>query len=1748
MTATTTVTAARASRHAAHRLRRGLVAGVCAAVSASLLYGAVPAAAVGTPSALPSDAASADIPGVQSVGPIAVVASTPGSLWPDLPLGVAEMPRGTVLSGRSPLVHVPALESVAAIDVRVRRLSTGQPDDIAWTGTLRRGWATIAATLIAGEEFAVEVRQNGWAEVGTFSVSPRATGAGPAASTGGMNVSRVTGQISWSWASRPLAGPGGSVGIGLTWAGDGATSPGLPTGWRVAVHSGSPWARLAESAAEVSALDLPAAPALRSTADGALRVSLSYPTADLDLADRIVVSTRSGDGRWATAGRLPKASAKPGSDGMSELRTSIPAPTGSQVEVRVGVVTDDTTVWSRSTRVASAAEGTRASAALPGAGRGSILTSGSLPAVVRLLGWDGSSLTFVRDPLGVYEQVGGAKPGFVNALVWVGARTWEFTDTQGVTTRFENGRAVSVSENGAALSRLEWGTGGRLVAVTNEVGRTLRLEYAGTETCQSANWTRHGFAAVPTGMLCAVRYPGGDTTEFGYVSVGAASQIGLVRDPGNVGGALGWDTRGRLVSTRSALAGRVAAAGTPAAAGVLATVRYDASGRVVDLVDAPATPGGARVTTRLTFPEVTEQVLRDWSAQPGQARAVQASVATVGVTGFALSERTWLDPVSWQSILTRDASGLELSQSVVNDRGVVRQSRDAQGRLVRMRYDSLGLVERVTGPFAGTADSGSVLESDYDTRRENGRDVAVSGLRTRVFSSPRFSGASREEFWESSFSRGGLSAQWSGRAAEFSAQATGVWTPPAADDRLGSENGWRFTIEVAPGSEAQLVIGSTTCVVAAGPCTVRHLSTGPKAVTVVVPRAGRAGWFRVQAAPVGRALADIAMGDLQPGFSLQTAATSNDVLPGSPTGARTDYTYNFATQDPTLVVAPGDLRTRMAYEPEGGSGSWGRLLTVTSPGGMVQQSAYHPDRGTSTVPAPCTGEGVASGQLASVTRSDGTGERYVYDVQGRVIARTTVGRSGVTAMTCVRYAADGTVSVTEEFNPQGVLIERERVEPNVGGDPLVTRTVIHHGAASPLSPGETRTTLTRIDLASQPVSVTDVTGTRSDMAYDVLGNLVRVDTTPPAGSGSGPLVIEYDYGRIDGQLRRVTVNGVVAATVAYDAQTGQMRTVTYPNGIASAMGYAGNGVVDSVRVTSGDARFTRVVSTTRATAFGRIIGSRVAVTGTAAMTEDRSFSFDAAGRLASASIVTESGGGRERRDFAYRYDATQAAACGSSAQGAGRDGLRTGGSRDGVSFITCHDASGRVTSTTDPLIAGARAATVTHDAFGRVTRIDGARTLALTWGAGTELAGLIEDGSGPRVETTLDRWGGAIVDSTIAVGDDVVSVRSAGPFTLSLRKGAVRGTASIRYPLPGGAFVTTAPGAGATLTVAGVEGAALVTLPVPALGSGPAAAPGDRVGMAERFGPFGEPLSTVRPATREGVPLLGWQAGTSQRTLVGTSSVTLMGVRPYHPALGEFLAQDPLIDSGANPYSYADGDPVNASDISGGESHNTGLWAGLGALAGVALAFGGGYIAGNLTGVGRFIGAAMAVGGVVGTAASTYIAVSSATGDQTAAITMAVVAALVSATMAVVGYGMSSSKVAALAEHRALQNPDGIPWTDALSPTAQDKAAGTLWKGEWFRDEMLARGSVGSGSGSGSVASLWLPDVPAAPVASSLAGSGGSLAGHVSDVSSRLSSSSVGSIGQAAANPFTTFGMVESMRKAGVSQAQIMAALKAMTF
>jgi RHS repeat-associated protein len=166
-----------------------------------------------------------------------------------------------------------------------------------------------------------------------------------------------------------------------------------------------------------------------------------------------------------------------------------------------------------------------------------------------------------------------------------------------------------------------------------------------------------------------------------------------------------------------------------------------------------------------------------------------------------------------------------------------------------------------------------------------------------------------------------------------------------------------------------------------------------------------------------------------------------------------------------------------------------------------------------------------------------------------------------------------------------------------------------------------------------------------------------------------------------------------------------------------------------------------------------------------------------------------------------------------------------------------------------------------------------------------------------------------------------------------------------------------------------------------------------------------------------------WAAGSGQETLPGTSSITMLGARPYQPYLGVFLAPDPIVDSGTNLYSYTNGDPINSQDSSGRMSEEAvgGIIAGSGVLATLL----GGLVGnrfGQLTGIRKLLEAespqilaqtnklsnsarlGFDVGtaiwntaGIAATGYGTYLAVKASTDSQGGAIAAAVGASILTA-------------------------------------------------------------------------------------------------------------------------------------------------------
>ena len=1451
--------------------------------------------------AVPAQAAPSDVAGIETVGPIAITPGA-GKARPDLPAGVAVMPRGSVISPSGVQVYDARLADEASVKARVLFL-TGGRDVVIVNGEMRKGWMSVPETLVPGGDYEVQLQAGDgeWKRTGTFNVATRSGGVGPSASLDGMSVSTVTGEAAWSWTSEALAGSG--LTATLAWASGVSRAPGVPDGWRLAVASGSEWSGLSERGPETEPLREPGAPAVDRVSDNRVSVSYDYPYG----AEDVVLQYRAGKGKWRLLGRA----------GASLDGREFVTPYG-RVTVRMGVKSETGTVlWSDAVRATAQGSSERPDVPVDTAGRNSIATAGDAPAVVTLRAWDGSLMSFVRNDLGVYEQANGSGvPGYVNSLTRESDGVWEFADTQGIVTRFVGGYPVTVTSKGQLLTRMEWDAQGRLLSASAGADRGMTFTYADSGACP--DWAEYGFDAPPRGMLCRISYPGDVSTEIGY----AGGYLALIKDPGNVGTTLGWDSLARLVSTRSALVSQVATR-EPAAKGVLSRLEYDADGRAFALIAQPAEAGAASVRREISFPAVNDTVLRRWLDKTGDP--VTSRVRLVGTPGYAMGLTYELDPVQWVTLSTRDAAGLSMQTQADPATGRLARSVDALGRAVRYVYDDRGLVVQLKGPFAGGGGArangdGMVTATDYDTRRVNGVDQALAGLRAQVYSKPQFGGDVSAEFWEAAPGEGGLSAAWTDRTEGFSAQAAGVWVPSDRDDARGAESGWQFEVRASTDTDVSFVIGGVVCV-PNKPCVVRGLPKGPKAVMVQVARAGARGFFTVLAAPAGEDVTVVPRAEIGPGYALATAQTTNDIVGGQQ--LQTRYTFDDpASGRPSEVTSANGLTTSFEYE----KAATGRLVTRTTPGGLVQTTAYWPETGTANLPAACGGTAVSAGEPSTVTRQDGTTITRYFDARGRVLATVTGDETA-----CFAYHPDSSITSSAVYVPAG-LLETTEYEQAVGGDPRVASRTTTHGDAAPVNPGASVTSTTRIDLLGRPVEDTSAAGVVTRTTYDILGNTSRVVQTSPTGE---VLTFEYSYRSTDGQLASQKVNGVTAATLAYDEQTGQLATVQYVDGVRASFGYFGNGQIDSVNVGTADARFTRIAHSLARSDSGRITGESLVVQGSAATQEARRYSYDSAGRLTSASIVTNG----TRSTFDYGFGA-QSASC-AAAYRAGDDNLRTSGGRNGTTYTTCYDASGRLVSTTDPELGGS--AEVTYDARGRVKRISGAQALALSWATGTTLARIDETRADGFVRTTFDTYDGGILDKTVSTNDGTSTVRYGGPFLLGVAEGEVTGVSATQYGLPGGATVTAEAGAQATLSIPGADGSALVTVAVPSLGGGTSAP----TGLAPRFGPYGEPLITSTSSSP--IPAYSWRASSRQETLPGESSVTLLGARPYHPWLGIFLAPDPVVDAGNNMYGYTHGDPINQRDSTGNDSETLDWIArGLG-IAGLLVGLGGGYKAFKLS-------------------------------------------------------------------------------------------------------------------------------------------------------------------------------------------------------
>ena len=1565
-------------------LKSGVIAASCGAVVAGLLAGGVAPVAAVPPGAADEVApvlTEGVLAGIETIGPIATVTGS-GATTPPQPVQVATLPSGSVLAGSDIRIYSRELRAVPSIPVRlVDAIATaGDPNPNAmWSGRLTDGWGRIDARLVAGRTYVTQVQgPQGWSAVGTITArSPRDAG-GPQTSVGSLSVSQVLGTVSWGWSSRELVGPSGGLSINLGYlpgqglTGDLSGAQGLPAGWSLGVETGSPWRSIVTSAQVSRPARAPRGIEVQQQdgqPDGAALIG--FDAAATPQAEEFAVRTQAADGTWTDA-RVEDAATVVSRGGLNvDLDGSVRA-------IQVGAIADGQVLWGDpvgpdGTTVRSARSSTQPA----------VTPRESLPAAVRLIGWDGSVLAFQRNDLGAYEQITGGAPGYDNSLTRKANGEWVFTDIRGVATTFTDGRVSKVAVDGQAIATVMWDAQGRVTKVGGETDRMIDLVYAGEPACRSTAWTASGFAAVPEGMLCQVRYPGQFASDIGYVAgASGGAQIGLIKDPGNRGTALGWDTSGRLVSTRSSLVARTAVA-DPAVRAALPQlvdrVEYDGQGRAARLISHPATVGGVPVVRTVAFPAITEAAVRAFLADPDAGKAVDTSVGLAAGQGASLRLTSSIDPISWRVLQSKDAANLSTRLNTDPRTGAVTSTRNAQGLVTRVETNDLGLPVTVKGPVTAAGTGGLETQTSYDTAQVRGKDTPINGWRVAV----RQPGRDGAEFWPVRASSG-LSAMWRGIGDDWAATASAVWTPSAGEKDVDRQEwaGWAFRVSTAGGTRGQFVVSGMPCVAdQMGVCTITGLPKGPKSVLMRIDRAPASGFFDIEIAPVTRtaagelvtgSFAAAPAGDVAPGFNNVTRAEVNDTFRGSEREPATSHVFDDpASGRPSEVDYVGGLTERFRYEEAG----WGRLTARITPGGERVLTSYWPTSGTTTTPALCGADVVPLlGLVRSVTRQDGSVVTYFHDVHGHMVAsQTRSAKDDVLETNCREFRDDDSQKSSHSYDGSGRLLESVVTVAVAGGDPRVTQTTITKGEGAPVGAGSSVTTLGEVDLRANVIDTHDASGVRTQTVYDALGRAASVTMTPPAASGAAPLVFAYSFRNRDGQVERVSVNGVEATRLAYDSATGQITSYSYAGGtVTTSLGRFVNGAVNRVSVVTGSTRFTSAAEMTPA---GRVTGHTTLASGAVSFTEARDYRFDEQTRLSRATVTSNQSGTVTTTQFDYGFG-VQAAACGSAYPGAGKDGLRTSGSRNGTDFVTCYDGLGRPDSTTDPLVTGGSGtATFEHDALGRLVSITGAaRPVQLTWGVGGQIAVMREGIDTTRpITTTLETYGGEVLRKTVTTASGTSRLVYAGPWNLTADDSdAITGTESLQYSLPGGAIVTIPTGGTAVLQVSGVDGSALARIPVPTLGSGGAA---PAVAAADRFGPYGEPLAarTLDPQTAR--PEYGWQGGFGIETLAGSSAVALMGARAYAPALGQFLSPDPLLDSGNNVYSYTSGDPINASDLPGTEE-STDIYVLAGAAVGAVLS---GLLLIRSGGASSILGAALGLGAA---AAGAYVAVKSFSNDN----------------------------------------------------------------------------------------------------------------------------------------------------------------------
>jgi RHS repeat-associated protein len=603
----------------------------------------------------------------------------------------------------------------------------------------------------------------------------------------------------------------------------------------------------------------------------------------------------------------------------------------------------------------------------------------------------------------------------------------------------------------------------------------------------------------------------------------------------------------------------------------------------------------------------------------------------------------------------------------------------------------------------------------------------------------------------------------------------------------------------------------------------------------------------------------------------------------------TTYAYNSTNGLLASVTSPGSPAETFAYN------TMGLPLTVTDPAGLVTKYTYNDQQQVTTITA--ADGGVTrygydpAGYLTSRTDPDGHVWTYGYDGDGRVVKSTDpLGKP-------VSYAYDGDGNQVKLTDARG---QTTTTGYDADGRPV---TITYSDGTPTVSYG--------YDAGSRVTSVTDASGTRA-LKYDADGELTSAggfsygyDADGNVTSRTYPDKTAVTYTYTAGEQIASVSQGSSKTSYTYDP-AGNLAKAVQPDKVTQTFTYN-----DAGRLT----KLSAATSTATLDSYGLTLNAdglptAVAVTLDGTAQPAQSYTYDAAGRLASGSGTS------------YAYDA------------AGNLVSATTGT---VATTYSHNTDDELTKA----VTGSTTTTYGYNADGDR---NSAGAAAFTYNAAGEL-------------TSRSTTAGKVTYSYDASGD---------PITAS-ENGTTRSTSwDINNPLPvaaeetipsgsptdatartpGGAAPRSpaAPAAtGTTSTVDYAYGAdgLLASLTVPAgtydpvtdwLGSitGLVSSAGTQATKTS-YGPYGA-ATTTSLVTGAPTSSIGY-AGSY--ILPGSGGLDSMGARDYDPSTGAFQSPDPMLAVSGQPYAYASDVPDFYADPSGRLFGIDNLIAGgLGALAG----------------------------------------------------------------------------------------------------------------------------------------------------------------------------------------------------------------------